>query len=95
MKEACAAGKTIAAICHGPIPLSAADLVKGKKLTGWLASKDSVEITGGEFKPEEWAGGEFKPEEWAPAIDGRIVSRRTPAEIPEFIEAITVALVDN
>jgi protease I len=85
MKEACAAGKTIAAICHGPIPLSAADLVKGKKLTGWLASKDSVEITGGEFKPEEWA----------PAIDGRIVSRRTPAEIPEFIEAITVALVDN
>ena len=84
LKEASVAGKLIAAICHGPIPLAAADLLKGKKLTGWLASKDSVEIMGGEFNPEEWAA----------AIDGKIVTGRTPPEIPEFLDAISVALLD-
>lgn len=84
LKEAYAAGKLLAAICHGAIPLAAADLVKGRKLTGWLASKDSVEIMGGEFRPKDWAA----------AIDGRIVTGRTPQEIPEFVDAIMVALLD-
>ncbi len=84
VKEAYAAGKLIAAICHGAIPLAAADLVQGRKLTGWLASRDSVEIMGGEFKPAEWAA----------AIDGPIVTGRTPPEIPEFLDAISVALMD-
>ncbi len=83
LKEAWSAGKLIAAICHGAIPLAAADLVGGRRLTGWLASKDSVEIMGGEFKPAEWAA----------AIDGRIVTGRTPPEIPEFLDAISVALL--
>ena len=85
LKEPYAAGKILAAICHGAIPLAAADLVKGKKLTGWMASKDSVEIMGGEFQPAEWAA----------AIDGRIVSGRTPPELPEFIDAISVALLQG
>ncbi|MGA2477228.1 MAG: DJ-1/PfpI family protein [Spirochaetia bacterium] len=85
LKEAYAAGKFMAAICHGPIALSAADLVKGRKLTGWLASKEPVEIMGGEFKPKEWAA----------AIDGRIVSGRTPQEMPEFIDALTVAVLQS
>jgi protease I len=85
LKEPYAAGKILAAICHGAIPLAAADLVKGRKLTGWMASKDSVEIMGGEFKPAEWAA----------AIDGRIVSGRTPPELPEFIDAISVALLQG
>jgi len=85
LKEAYAAGKTIAAICHGPIPLAAADLVQGRKMTGWLACKDSVEIMGGEFKAAEWAA----------AIEGQIVTGRTPPEIPEFLDAISVALIDG
>ena len=83
LKEAWAAGKLIAAICHGAIPLAAADLVSGRRLTGWLASRDSVEIMGGEFKPAEWAA----------AIDGRLITGRTPPEIPEFLDAISVALL--
>ncbi len=83
LKEAYGAGKLIAAICHGAIPVAAADLVAGRKLTGWLASKDSVEIMGGEFRPADWAA----------AIDGRIVTGRTPPEIPEFLDAISVALL--
>jgi protease I len=85
LKEANAAGKILAAICHGQIALAAADLVRGKKLTGWLAAKDPIEIMGGEFKPKEWAA----------AIDGRIVSGRTPPEVPEFVDAITVAVLQS
>jgi protease I len=84
LKEPYTAGKIIAAICHGPIPIAVADLVQGKKLTGWLASKDSVEIMGGEFNPDEWAA----------IIDGQLVTGRTPPEIPEFLDAISVALLD-
>lgn len=80
--EAYGNGKIIAPICHGPIPVAAADLVRGRKLTGWLASEDHVVLMGGEFHPE-----------WAAAIDGQIVSGRTPLEAPEFIDACTVALL--
>lgn len=83
LPEPYAAGKILAAICHGAIPLAAADLVQGKKLTGWTASKDSVEIMGGEFHSREWAA----------AIDGRIVTGRTPPEIPEFLDAISYSLL--
>jgi len=82
LRDAYAAGKFIAPICHGPIPVAAADLVKGKKLTGWLASEDAVNIMGGKFMPD-----------WAAAIDGQIVSGRTPPEVPEFVDAITTALL--
>jgi hypothetical protein len=37
-------------------------------------------------------GGEFHPE-WAADIDGQIVSGRTPPEVPEFIDACTVAFL--
>lgn len=83
LKKAYSAGKVIAAICHGPILVGAADLVQGKKMTGWLASKNSVEIMGGEFNTS-----------WAAVIDGKLVSGRTPPEIPEFVDAINVALLE-
>jgi protease I len=82
LKKADAAGKILSYICHGSIPVAAADLIAGKKVTGWNASKDSVEIMGGEFN-----------EKWAAVIDGRHVSGRTPPEIPEYVEALTVALL--
>ncbi|MBC7189539.1 DJ-1/PfpI family protein, partial [Candidatus Aerophobetes bacterium] len=82
LKDAYAAGKIIAAICHGPIPVAAADLVRGRKLAGWLACQDSVNCMGGQFMPD-----------WAAAIDGRIVSGRTPPEVPEFVDACTAALL--
>ncbi|MEM4958870.1 MAG: DJ-1/PfpI family protein [Nanopusillaceae archaeon] len=82
LREAYAAGKVIAAICHGPIPVAAADLVKGRVITGWLASEHAVEIMGGRFMPE-----------LAAAIGGKIVTGRTPPEAPEFIDACTAALL--
>ncbi len=82
LKQADAAGKIITYICHGGIPVAAADLIRGKKAAGWQASKDSIEIMGGEYN-----------EEWAAVVDGRHVSGRTPPEIPEYVDAIMVALL--
>ena len=82
LKKAADAGKILTYICHGSIPVAAADLIGGKKVTGWQASRDSVVIMGGEFN-----------EKWAAVVDGRHVSGRTPPEIPEYVDAITVALL--
>ena len=82
LKRAYQNGKIIAAICHGPIPVAAADLVKGKKTTGWLACKDALEIMGGVYN---W--------DWSAVVDGRIVTGRVPDDVPEFIDAVTVALL--
>ncbi len=82
LKNADAAGKILSYMCHGPISVSAADLVRGKKITGWLASKDAVISMGGDFNAD-----------WAATIDGNHVSGRTPPELPEFLDAITEALL--
>jgi putative intracellular protease/amidase len=83
LKKADAAGKILTYICHGSIPVAAADLIKGRKVAGWQASKDSVEIMGGEYN-----------ENWAAVVDGTHVSGRTPPEIPEYVDAITVRLLN-
>jgi protease I len=84
LKKANAAGKIMAYICHGSIPMAKADLVKGKKIAGWLACIDAVTIMGGEHN---W--------DWAATVDGTHVTGRTPPEIPEFVDAICVALELN
>lgn len=82
LRQAYEAGKVVAAICHGPMVLAAADVVEGKKITGWLASKDDVEIMGGIWRDD------------LPAIiEGNVVSGRTPDDVPEFIDAMTEALL--
>jgi protease I len=81
LKDAYDNGKIVAAICHGPIPLAKAGLLKGKKAAAWAASADSIQIMGGTYLPDA-----------AAIIDGRIVTGRTPPEVPEFTDAITEAL---
>jgi putative intracellular protease/amidase len=83
LKEADAAGKVISYMCHGPIPVAAAGLVEGKCITGWIASRDAVTAMGGEFNAD-----------WAVAYDQNHVSGRTTPELPEFIDAITLALLE-
>ncbi len=84
LKRAYEADKIVAAICHGPIPVAAADLVKGKKTTGWLACRDALEIMGAVYN---W--------EWSAVVDGRIVTGRVPDDVPEFIDAVTFALLSK
>ncbi|UCH62049.1 MAG: DJ-1/PfpI family protein, partial [Fidelibacterota bacterium] len=82
LKRAHEAGKIIAAICHGPIAVAAADLVSGKNITGVSSCKDAVRIMGGTYNND-----------WAASIDGQVVTARTPPEVPEFLDAITEALL--
>jgi putative intracellular protease/amidase len=82
LKKADQAGKLLSYLCHGPIPVAAAGLIEGRKVTGWQAAKDAVEIMGGEYN-----------QEWAAVVDGNHVSGRTPPEIPEFVDAVTAALL--
>jgi protease I len=76
------AGKLIAPICHGAIPMAAADLVEGKHLAGVGACNDAVTIMGGAHSGD-----------WSAVIDGQIVSGRVPVDVPEFLDAITTALL--
>jgi len=82
LKRAYKAGKILAFICHGAIPVAAADLVKGRKIAGWLACKDAIRIMGG---THNW--------DWSAVIDGQLVSGRVPDDVPEFLDAITEALL--
>ena len=82
LKRAASAGTNIAAICHGAIPLSAADLVKGRRIAGVGACGEHVSIMGGTFEPDCSA-----------IVDGPFVTGRVPKDVPEFIDAITYALL--
>jgi protease I len=84
LKKAYKADKIIAAICHGPIPVAAADIVDGKKTTGWLACQDALEIMGATYN---W--------QWSAVVDDRIVTGRVPDDVPEFIDAVTLALLSQ
>ena len=48
-----AAGKPIAAICHGPWTLVEAGLVKGKTLTSWPSLQTDIRNAGGDWRDEE------------------------------------------
>src|ERR1700716_2053612 len=79
--QAAAAGKIVAAICHGPWVLSDAGLTRGKRATGWGSSKPDLENAGATFIDE-------------PAItDGKIVTARAPIDLAAFVHAIDDLLV--
>ena len=82
LKDAYAFGKIIASICHGPIPVARADIMQGKKSAGWMAVEDSVVLMGGSYN---W--------DWSAVIDGNVVTGRIPMDAPEFVDAMTMALL--
>ena len=51
VREFFAAGKPVAAICHGPQVLAAAGVLKGYKATAYPAVGPDVTLAGGEFVP--------------------------------------------
>ena len=80
-RRAAAAGKVVSAICHGPLVLAAADLVDGRRIAGFTACRDDVITMGARYN--------FA---WPAMIDGNIVTGSIPADVPEFVDAITAAL---
>ena len=69
-----AAGKPIAAICHGPWLLVEADLVRGRRLTSWPSLKTDIRNAGGLWEDKEVI------------TDQGLVTSRKPDDIPAFNE---------
>lgn len=73
-------GKPVAAICHAPWLLVEADVLDGKRATGWPSVRTDMENAGAEVVDEEVV------------IDGNLITSRKPDDIPAFIDAIKQAL---
>jgi len=76
VSEAAGKDKCVAAICHGGWMLCSAGVLKGRKVTGFFAIKDDLVNAGAEYLDEEVV------------VDGKIVTSRTPADLPAFCRAI-------
>jgi len=80
VKQFAAAGKPIAAICHGPWTLVEADLVRGKTLTSWPSLQTDIRNAGGEWRDEEVvtsSGGGWT-----------LVTSRNPGDLDAFVAAL-------
>lgn len=76
-------GKLIAAICHAPVVLASADILKGKKLTGYWNIQ--VDLTN--------AGGTVVE---APVVtDGNLITSRHPIDVADFSRAVEKWIVSK
>jgi len=68
--------KIIAAICHGPLMLIEADVIKNKKVTGFESIRTLLKLAGGEFIDRDVV------------VDDNIITSRKPADLPVFCKSI-------
>jgi protease I len=79
-RDAMAAGKPVAAICHGPQLLISANALRGRTLTCWPSIAIDVKNAGGLYVDK-------------PVVeDGNLITSRKPDDVPAFSEAIIRAL---
>ena len=81
IREFAAAGKPVAAICHGPWLLIEADVVRGRKATAWPSIRTDLRNAGAEVVDE------------AAAVDGNILTSRSPEDVPAFTAAL-IEMID-
>ncbi len=74
------AGKTVAAICHGPWLLVESGLAKGKRVTSWPSLKTDLANAGAQWQDAEVV------------IDGNVITSRNPDDIPAFSAAVASSL---
>ena len=73
-------GKVVAAICHAGWMLASADIVDGKKVTGFFAIRDDLVNAGAEYEDAEVV------------VDGNLITSRKPDDLPAFCREIIRAL---
>jgi protease I len=73
-------GGLFATICHGGSFLVSMGILKGKRATCYKTLKDDLVNAGAEYIDD------------APVIDGNLVTGRTPADLPVFMEAVVAAM---
>lgn len=74
-REFVESGKPVFAICHAPQLLITADVIRGRRVTGWKSVIQDIKNAGAEFIDSEVV------------VDGNLVSSRSPGDLPAFIEA--------
>ena len=74
VKDFMASGKPVFSICHGPQLLITADVLKGRKVTGWKSIIQDIKNAGAEFVDEQVVE------------DGNLISSRSPRDLPAFIQ---------
>lgn len=80
VREFHAAGKLIAAVCHGGWIAVSAKVYAGVRVTGSLGIKDDLENAGAIF------------EDAPVVVDRHFVSSRKPADLPDFCKGIIAVL---
>jgi len=73
-------GKVVASICHGPQLLISAGVLKNRTTTSVNKIRDDVKNAGAHYVDEPVA------------VDGNLISSRTPADLDQFNDAIAAAL---
>lgn len=76
LQDAAAAGKILAAICHGPWVLSDAGLLKGKRATAWWSTQPDLENAGATYV------------DTPVVVDGDTVTSRAPIDLAPFVQAV-------
>lgn len=83
VRDAFAAGKPVAAICHGPQLLINANVLKGRTLTCWPSIAVDVKNAGGRYVDK-------------PVVeDGHLITSRKLDDLPRFNEAIIRQLAER
>ncbi|MGQ9509561.1 MAG: type 1 glutamine amidotransferase domain-containing protein [Thermodesulfobacteriota bacterium] len=80
VREAYEKGKVIAAICHAGWMLASAGILKGKRVTGFIAIKDDLVHAGAEYVDAEVVR------------DGKLITSRKPDDLPAFCREVIKAL---
>ena len=76
VREAAENGKILASICHGGWMLASANVVRGKRLTSYVAIKDDLVNAGALWEDSEMVQ------------DGALITSRKPEDLPAFCRAI-------
>ena len=81
VRAAFALGKPVAAICHGPLVLVSADLLRGRTATAFWAVHPDLANAGATVRDEPVV------------VDGTLVTARFPYDLPRFLDALAAQLV--
>ena len=76
VKDMNKAGKVVAAICHAGWVIASADVIKGRKVTSYVAIKDDMINAGGRWVDKEVV------------VDDNLITSRTPEDLPAFCREI-------
>jgi len=68
-------GKPVFAICHAPQLLITADVLRGRRITGYISIVQDIKNAGAEYVDA------------AVVVDGNLVTSRHPGDLPDFIKA--------